>query len=177
MTLHVRTAGEPAAYLSAVRRAVNAAAPGFMVARPRSMAEHLGTVLLPQRAAGTVLGSFALVALLLASLGLYGVVAYAVAQRTREIGVRVALGADRRRVLRFVLRGGVRLAAAGLAVGVPLAWATTRLLTGLLLGGSAADPVTFVGAAGLLAAVALLATYVPARRAARIEPMVALRYE
>jgi predicted permease len=177
MTLHVRTTGEPASYIPAVRRAVSAAAPGFVVARPRTMAEHLGQALLPQRAAGTVLGSFALVALLLASLGLYGVVSYAVAQRTREIGVRVALGADRRRVLGFVLRQGARLAAVGLAVGVPLAWATTRLLTGLLLGGSAADPTTFAGAAVLLCTVALLATYVPARRAAHIEPMVALRYE
>jgi len=177
MVLHVRTVDAPASYIPAIRRAVSEAAPGFMLVRPRTMEQHVGSALLPQRVAGSVLGLFGLVALLLASLGLYGVVAYAVAQRTHEIGVRVALGADRGRVVRFVLRHGMRLSAVGLAVGVPLAWATTRLLSGLLLGGRTGDPAVFATAAAVLAGVALVATYVPARRAARIAPMEALRYE
>jgi putative ABC transport system permease protein len=177
VTLHVRTAGDPASYAPAVQGAVAAAAPGWTVLRPQTMEEHLGAALLPQRAAGAVLALFGLLALLLAALGLYGVVAYSVAQRTREIGVRVALGADARRVLRHVLRDGVRLAAAGLAAGIPLTLATTRLLAALLLGGSAADPAALAGAALLLVGVSLAATYIPARRAACVEPMAALRYE
>jgi ABC-type antimicrobial peptide transport system permease subunit len=143
----------------------------------RTMEEHVGQSMLPERLAGGVLSLFGALALALASVGLYGTVAYAVAQRTREIGVRVALGARQGDVLRLVLRRGVRLIAAGLALGLPLAWGASKGLAAVLPGVHATDPLTFAGASALLALVALAATYLPARRAARVNPMVALRYE
>jgi ABC-type antimicrobial peptide transport system permease subunit len=117
----------------------------------------------------------AAVALLLGVVGVYGVIAYIATQRTREIGIRVALGADEGRVLRLVLRQGLILAAAGVAVGVALAALGSTLLESLLFGVRGLDPLTFLGACALFAAVTLLATYIPARRAARIDPVTALR--
>ena len=108
-------------------------------------------------------------------MGLYGVVAFAVAQRTREIGIRVALGAQGGEVLGLMLRQGMTLAGIGLLVGVPLAVVAARLVSGFLVGAGAADPVVFVGAAALLALVTLVASYIPARRASRVDPMLALR--
>ncbi len=175
--LHLRTAGEPRRVLGALRAAVREAAPGWSLEEPRTMAEQLDASLLVQRAAGRVLAVFGCAALLLAAVGVYGVLAYAVARRRREIGVRMALGARAADVLRLVLRQGVVLTALGVAIGLPAAWALARLLGGFLLGGSASDPVAFLGTPLLLAAVALLACWIPARRAVRVDPMVSLRAE
>jgi predicted permease len=125
----------------------------------------------------TLLGVFAGTALLLALAGMYGVMAYSVTRRTNEIGVRMALGASRTKILRLVLEQGLMTAAIGIAVGIVASVAVTRTISSLLFGLSAMDPVTFVGVGLLLAAVALLASYIPARRAAKVDPMVALRYE
>ena len=176
ITLHVRTTGDPRALLTAVRREVATVAPTWMIERPRTLEEHIGASLLPQRIAAGILGAFGVVALLLAAVGLYGVVAFAVAQRTREIGIRVALGAQSREVLApDAAPGDDARAAIGLLVGLPLAVVVAKLVSGFLLGAGAADPLVFVVAAVTLAVVTLVASYVPARRASRVDPMVALR--
>jgi predicted permease len=175
ITLHVRTTGDPRAMLPAVRREVATVAPTWMMERPRTLEEHIGAALLPQRIAAGTLGAFGVVALLLAAVGLYGVVAFAVAQRTREIGIRVALGAQSGEVLGLMLRQGMTLAGIGLVVGLSLAAAAGRLVSGLLLGAGASDPLVFVAAGVTLGLVTAVASYVPARRASRVDPMVALR--
>jgi putative ABC transport system permease protein len=124
-----------------------------------------------------VAGLFGLLGLALAAVGIFGLVSYAVTQRTHEFGVRLALGAQARDVFRLVLRQGLRLALAGIAVGLCAAFVVTRFLTSLLYGVSAADPLTYTGVALLLLVVTLLASYLPARRATKVDPMVALRYE
>jgi putative ABC transport system permease protein len=120
---------------------------------------------------------FAVVGVLLAAIGIYGVMSYAVAERTHELGVRIALGADRASVLRLVLGESIALAAIGIAVGLAGAFAAARLIQSLLFGVTATDAVTFVAISALLAVTALVASYVPARRAMRVDPMIALRYE
>ena len=136
---------------------------------------YLRDSLAPSRFAMALLTAFSLLALILSAVGLYGVIAYSVTQRTREIGVRVALGADARSVRRLVVGGGVRLAALGVAIGVVAAFATTRLLSSLLYGVSPVDPASFVGIGALVVAIAVAASYIPSRRAVRIDPMEALR--
>jgi ABC-type antimicrobial peptide transport system permease subunit len=124
-----------------------------------------------------IVGLFALTALLLAGLGIYGVISYLVSERTHEIGIRLALGAERRSILRMVVREGLGLAIAGAAVGLVCALIVSRLMAGVLYGVRPTDPPTFVGVAVLLVLVALCACYVPAMRATRVDPMVALRHE
>jgi ABC-type antimicrobial peptide transport system permease subunit len=131
----------------------------------------------PQRFLMLLLGSFAGLALLLAAIGIYGVISYLVSQRTREIGIRIALGAQRDDVLKLVVGRGTALALAGVAAGITAALLTTRVMARMLFGVSATDPATFLAAALVLAAVAMLACYLPARRAAAVDPMSALRYE
>ena len=124
-----------------------------------------------------IIGLFALTALLLAGLGIYGVISYLVSERTHEIGIRLALGAQRSDILRMVVRQGLGLAIAGAAVGLVCALIVSHLMAGLLYGVRPSDPVTFVGVALLLIGVALLACYIPARRAIRVDPLVALRHD
>jgi predicted permease len=176
-TLIVRTRGNPLDYLAAVRSEVAALDKSLALYDVKTMRRHLGLALLPARLAGSVLGVFGLVALVMAAAGIYGVMAYSVAQRTREIGVRMALGASAGAVLRLVTRQGMKLTLAGMAIGLAVSLALTRLMKSLLFGVSATDPLTFVVVALLLIAVALLACWIPARRAAKVDPMVALRCE
>jgi putative ABC transport system permease protein len=127
--------------------------------------------------AANVLGSFGVLALVLAAIGIYGVMSYVVAGRTREIGLRMALGAQLRHVRQLILRQGMMLAGIGLVLGLAVVFVLARFLTSMLYGVSPSDPVTFLGISFLLAMVALLACYLPARRAARIDPMIAIREE
>jgi len=177
MTILVRTTGEPGALAPAVRRTLRAAAPSLGLYNVRTMDEWFRQAMWESRLYGQMFGMFALVALLLASLGVYGVVAYMVAQRTHEIGVRMALGARAADVLRLVVRSGIGLTSVGVVLGIAGAAGMTGVLRRLLFGVSATDPFTFVTVPLFLLGVALLACYLPARRAARVDPVIALRYE
>jgi putative ABC transport system permease protein len=143
----------------------------------KSGEDHMKFALLPARLAGTLLGALGTIALALAAIGIYGVMSFMVAQRTREIGIRVALGAQKRNVLGLVIGHGMSLALAGMLIGIIAAAAITRFAAMFLYGISPTDPLTFVGIAGLLGSVAFLACYIPARRATGVDPMIALRYE
>jgi putative ABC transport system permease protein len=177
MSVVIRTDGDPRVLASAVREQVEKIDPQLSVARVYPMDHYVAASLAEPRLDTVLLGVFAAVALLLTAIGLFGMMAYNVAQRTHEIGIRVALGAQPADVMRQILQQAARLALVGLAVGLPAAFVLTRLMESLLFGVSAADPPTFVGVALLLAGVSLVAAVVPARRAMRVDPMVALRYE
>jgi ABC-type antimicrobial peptide transport system permease subunit len=147
------------------------------LANVRTMQEVIANSVEQRRFSMLLLTIFAAVAMLLAAIGLYGVMSYTVAQRTKEIGIRMALGARRPDVLALVVKQGMALVLIGIVAGVLLSLGTTRLISGMLFGITATDPLTFAGVGALLSAVAFLANYLPARRAAKVEPMVALRYE
>jgi ABC-type antimicrobial peptide transport system permease subunit len=167
----------PSAPFESIRRVVQDANKQNVISRPQTMNEVIAASLAQQRFLMILLDSFAVTALLLASLGLYGVISYLVGQRTQELGIRLALGAQRMDVLRLVLGHGMKMALAGVALGLVAALGLTRLLGKMLYGVSATDPLTFVAITLLLVTVALLACFVPARRATKVDPLVALRYE
>jgi len=169
--------GDAAALAPSVRAAVRSIDPDLPLTRVQTMPEVVRLRMFESRVYGMMFAAFALVALLLASVGLYGVMAYTVAQRTHEVGVRIALGALPADVIKLMVMRGARLIAIGLVIGVPAAFLLAQVLRGALYGVSASDPTTFTAIAVLLSGVALLASYLPARRAARVEPMVALRTE
>ncbi|HZS07632.1 MAG TPA: ABC transporter permease [Blastocatellia bacterium] len=177
MYLVVRTTGEPLALAPLVRREVQALDRDLPVADLRAMEQVIYQSITEPRFRTLLTGLFAAVALLLATVGIYGVISYVVAERTHEIGIRMALGARGPDVLRLVVGQGMKLALSGVAIGLAASFLLTRLMKGLLFGVSAADPVTFITVALLLAIIALLACWIPARRATRVDPLVALRYE
>jgi putative ABC transport system permease protein len=177
MSVVVRTGGDPTAAAGAVRLALRSVDPDLPAARVLPMEEVVSRRMFQPRVYGTMFGVLALAALLLASIGLYGVVAYTVAQRTHEIGVRMALGARAADILGLVVGQGARLSLIGLGLGLPAAFALSRLLRGALYGVAPNDPLTFVSMPLLLGGAALLASYLPARRATKVDPMVALRAE
>jgi predicted permease len=176
-TLVARTAGDPQTAIASLRKEIQSLDSTLPLYGVKTLTEHMQMPLFSTRIAAIVLGSFGLMALVLAAIGIYGVMSYVVAGRIREIGVRMALGARERDVLRLIVGQGMMLALIGLGAGLVIAFLAARMLTSLLYGVSATDPLTYAAVALLLAGVALLACYIPARRATRVDPMIALRYE
>jgi putative ABC transport system permease protein len=173
----VRADGDPSRLLPVIRAVLRELDPQLPLASARTLSERLSGALLPARLGAVVLGSFGVLALALAAIGIYGVTSYAVSWRTREIGVRMALGAERGDVLRLVVGGGVALTLLGAGIGMAAALLLTRLMQRFLFGVSYADGLTYALVGALLVGVAYLACYVPARRAARTDPVLALRAE
>ena len=173
----VRTPGNPAALVPSVRKAIWAIDRDLPISRVRTMERVRTQSLASQRFDLVLLGLFACLAVVLASAGVHGVTAYLVAQRTHEIGIRVALGAQGADILKSILGQGIRLACIGLVLGLAAALVLTRLMKSLVYSISPMDPVSLAGAAILLGSVTLAACYIPARRALRVDPMVALRHE
>ena len=173
----VRTTGNPEAAMGAVRAQVNQLDRNLALTNGQTVEQILSQGLWAARMGAALLGLFGLLALILASIGIYGVLSYSVTQRTSEIGIRMALGAQSQQVLKLVLRQGMLLAGVGVLVGIAIALPITRFASTLLYGVSVWDPVTYISISLLLTAVALLACYIPARRATRIDPLVALRFE
>ncbi|HWQ36043.1 MAG TPA: ABC transporter permease [Blastocatellia bacterium] len=176
-TLVVRTVSDPLPLAGAIRSEFQKLDPGLPVVDVKTIRQHLGLSLYPARVAAGLLGSFGLLALVLAATGIYGVMAYSVSQRTREIGIRMALGANKNDVLQMVVRQGMTLMLIGLGIGLVCAVAVTRLMASVLYGISSTDVVAFAAVTLLLVLVVFVACYIPARRAAKVDPMVALRYE
>jgi predicted lysophospholipase L1 biosynthesis ABC-type transport system permease subunit len=177
MTLSVRTAGDPLALARPIRERVQSLGASVPVSPPRTLVSQVERSLGSERLIARLLSAFGVVALVLASVGLYGVLGYAVARRTAEIGLRLALGATRRAVLRSVLQQSMRIVGIGLAIGLPATTLLSRPLDGLLFGVAPYDPRILAGAVICLVAVGLAAAAVPALRAARVDPLVALRHE
>jgi predicted permease len=173
----VRTMGDPRAYTRPVEEVIHSVDPLLPVYGERTLEASISASFFGQRIGGSFLGFFGAVALALAAIGLYGVLAYTVSQRSREVGIRMALGASRADVLKLILTQGLNLAAIGIGIGLALALAVTRLMRSLLLDVSPTDMPAIAGVSALLIAVAMLASYVPARRAARIDPILAIRHE
>jgi predicted permease len=177
VSVHARTSGDPVSLSAAVRSAIQSLDPNLPILTTLTLEEHITGATFQQRMGSSLLGAFGGVAMLMAAIGLYGVMAFGVAQRTREIGIRLALGAQRSDVLRLVVGTGARLVGVGIAVGLGVALLVTRFLSDLLFDVASYDPVVFSSVVVLLGATSLLASYLPARRASRVDPMVALRYE
>jgi predicted permease len=177
MTFHLRAGGDPIDYAATVQRLVREIDPQLQIVGLRTMTDVVNESLMNERLIAQTASAFSLFALLLACVGLYGVMAYAVARRTNEIGIRIALGALPANVVRMVMREVLLLVALGVGVGLAAAMATTRFVSTLLFGLSPTDPLTIALATLLMIVVAALAGYLPARRASRIDPMAALRYE
>jgi ABC-type antimicrobial peptide transport system permease subunit len=177
MSIEVRAAGDPLGLTQAVRQTIREVSPNVVVRDMTTLAKRLDSTLVHERMLAQLSGLFGALALVLACVGLYGTMSYAVARRTNEIGIRMALGAERRQMVWMVLRDVLLLVGVGIAIGLPAALAATRLLEQYLFGLKPGDPITIAAATLLLLAVALLAGYVPARRAAHVDPMSALRYE
>jgi predicted permease len=175
--LLVRSESDPGLLAPAMRREISALDPTMAVFNVQTMQEHLRAALFLPRLAGTLFGVFGLVGLLLATVGLYGVMSYSVSRRTREMGIRLALGARSSAVERLVVYQGMVLTLIAMALGLAVAWAVARSLTAILYGVRPHDLVTFTAVPVFLAAVALLACWIPARRASRVDPLAALRYE
>lgn len=176
-TMLVRTNVKPETLIGAIRGEIRNMDPNLPVTDVKTLTQHMSLSLFPARAVAALLAAFGLLALALAAIGIYGVMAYSVAQRTREVGIRMALGAQRGDVLRMILRQGMALAAIGMGIGLIAAVVLTRLLSGLLYGVSSTDVVAFAGVSMLLGLVVLAACFIPASKAAKVDPMVALRYE
>ena len=177
MYLTVRASGDPAAMASSIQTTVRTLDPSLPVYEVKTMDAWLDATVSPRRFNVMLLPAFGALAQTLAAIGTYGVIAYSVSQRTQEIGIRMALGASRQDVLRMVVGGGLRLAIAGVLIGVALSLAAGRFIPTLLFGVRATDPLTFSAVAAALLATAVFAAWIPARRATRVDPMVALHYE
>jgi putative ABC transport system permease protein len=177
MSVVVRGAGDPAMLAAAVRQALHQIDPDQATSTFRTMEDVVSSSAANDRFNTLLLGAFAAIALLLTAAGIFGVLSYLVTQRTREIGLRMALGAQPTDVLRVIVGHGLRLVLLGLCIGVAGAFLVTRWMSSVLFGVTPTDPLTFTVVAFVLGTVALLASYIPARRAMRVDPMVALRYE
>ena len=177
MTVVLRAAGDPLQLAGALRDVVHGIDKDQAISALRSMDDVVATSVAQPKFSAELLGLFAGFAVLLAGVGLYGLIAYTVTQQTHEIGIRMALGAQPRDVLRMVLIRGGRMALAGIAVGLVASLGLIRVISNLLFGVTATDPITYAGVSGLLLGIALVACYLPARRAMRVDPIVALRYE
>jgi predicted permease len=175
--IHLRVAGDPAAFATVVDKTVGELNPDLPLFNVNTLKASMQFGSIFERLAATLAGSFGLLALVLAAVGIYGVVAFATRQRTHEIGIRMALGAQNGDVLKLVVGQGLKLTLIGIVVGIACALALTRMLASMLYGVEAADPLTFITVSLVLSAVALVACYIPARRATKVDPMVALRYE
>jgi ABC-type antimicrobial peptide transport system permease subunit len=177
MNVVVRTAGSPSAVAPDVTRAIRGIDPDLPIYKMRTMGERVAASLAERRFSMLLLACFAGLALGLAAIGIYGVMSYLVSQGTRELGIRLALGAAPRRLLLLVIRQGMTVALAGLVVGLAGAFVLTRFMNALLFGVRATDPLTFIVVPAVLGGVALLAIVIPARRAARVDPLISLRSE
>jgi ABC-type antimicrobial peptide transport system permease subunit len=175
--LVARTSGNAEQLVTSMNRLIQELEPEVFYFQSRTMKRHFEIMSLPIKLGAMALGGFALLALIMASTGLYGTVSYSVSQRTREVGIRLSLGASRSEVVRLLLGSGLRLVAIGAAAGLVLALLLARLLQSLLFGIKALDPLTFVAVPAVLLSVAILAAWLPARRAGRVDPQVALRSE
>ncbi|MDP2390702.1 MAG: FtsX-like permease family protein, partial [Acidobacteriota bacterium] len=171
------TTGDPSALAAAVRAEIRAADPGLAVFSVRTMEDLRQSSFWQYRLFGFMFGIFGAAALFLAAIGVYGVLSFSVSQRSQEMGVRIALGAQRADVLRLVVRQGVTLALIGVAVGVVGAFGATRVIASILYNVTPSDPISFIGVALFLTAIAFIASYLPARRATTVDPIVALRNE